>query len=51
MKKYNGPSVRQGCTDTGKIPDSVGCCAKGGGGVIRRLTKREESQQRKLQHA
>lgn len=47
MRKYEGKTIRKGCTETGKIPDSVGF-SKGGGGFIRRLTKRERDAQNKI---
>lgn len=46
MKKYEDKSIRKGCTETGKIPDSVGF-PKGGGGFIRKLTKKEHKTQTK----
>lgn len=49
MKIYNGVSVRRGCTDTGKIPDSFGFgSSRSGGGYIRKLTKKEIRLQRKM---
>jgi hypothetical protein len=48
MKKYNGKSIRNVKTNTGKIPDSVGCCSKTGGGFIRTLTAKERKAQEKL---
>ena len=50
MKKYEGNTIRQGKTATGKIPDSVGFprSMSGGYGTAHRpLTKAEEKAQRK----
>lgn len=48
MKKYEGKSIRKGKTNTGAIPDGVGCCRPNkGGGYIRKLTKADLQQQKR----
>lgn len=50
MKKFEGNSIRNVITDTGKIPYGVGfpSGSQTGGGVIRKLTRKELSDQAKL---
>lgn len=50
MKKYEGKSVRNVKTDTGKIPDNTGFPGRNstGGGYIRPLTVKELEAQKNL---
>ena len=50
MKKFEGKSIRNVITDTGKIPSGVGFPSGShtGGGVIRKLTKKERESQLRL---
>lgn len=50
MKKFEGNSIRNVITDTGKIPSGIGfpSGSQTGGGVIRKLTKKERESQLRL---
>lgn len=50
MKKYEGKSIRNVETSTGRIPSGIGAPSghQSGGGVIRKLTKRETESQLRL---